>query len=142
MYEEILKLLHFTGFAFGLGGSTLAFLLSKKAGKEKNLAGIFPTLLPIISKYVWSGLFLLIISGLGMVLLEDVPQNLLFFVMKMIIVSIILLGGLVIANLNSKLTGITNKKKVEVLKIKSRIRKLQTITLICWYLALIFSVII
>jgi len=63
---EIFNFLHFIGLAFGLGGATIANIISAKSAEDKEIASVTHKIMPPIIKLIWLGLILLIISGIAL----------------------------------------------------------------------------
>ena len=60
---EISNFLHFVGLALGLGGATIAVIISSKAERDADVGRAMMRIMPAISKVIGIGLVLLIVSG-------------------------------------------------------------------------------
>lgn len=96
---EIIKTLfsvgHILGAVIGAGGALYSDILFFKALSDKKVDEKELSLLKILSGFVWLGLILLIISGVGMFALD--PQAYMYstkFIAKMAIVFILFINGL------------------------------------------------
>jgi uncharacterized membrane protein len=118
MLLETFNFLHFIGLAFGLGGATIAAVISAKAGKDKDVASALGKIIPSIVKLIWLGILFLIISGIGLIFLVKWPLNRQLLIIKHVLVAWVVIIGIVI--------GIRSKKK-------KSIKGLSIINLILWY---------
>lgn len=124
MWLEIFNFLHFIGLAFGLGGATIAAIISSKARMHREIRNAMAKLMPSISKLIGFGLFLLIVSGIALPFFIAWPLNKNLLIIKHILVAWILVIGIWI--------GIRTKKNKEV-------RGLIKINLILWYAVTLLS---
>lgn len=88
--------LHLLGVALGAGGAFVSDALFLSSVKDQKISHTELRFLMIASKVVWTGIVILIISGIGIVLLD--PEHYLSsskFLTKMSIVGIIILNGIV-----------------------------------------------
>jgi len=115
---ELFNFLHFIGLAFGLGGATIAAVISSKAAKDKQVAKAINKIIPSVVKLIWTGLVLLIISGIALPFYISWPLNKQLLIIKHIFVFWIVVIGMII--------GIRIKRKKDV-------KGLSIINLILWY---------
>ena len=54
---DLFNFLHFVGLAFGLGGATIAVIISRKAEKDPEIGRAVMKIMPSISKIIAFGLF-------------------------------------------------------------------------------------
>ena len=134
---EIFNFLHFVGLAFGLGGATIATIISVKAGKDKDVGKAVMKIMPSISKLIWLGLILLIVSGVGISYFVNWPidkQNLLI---KHVLVAWIFVIGIFLMTRMKKIGKEKDEKKI--LKLRKQIKVLSIINLILWYVVTLLS---
>lgn len=142
----IRNFLHFLGLAFGVGGVTIAAIISRKADKDADLGKQFMKIIPGISKLIWFGLLLLIISGVGISFYVKVGNSNLLIIKHVLVLWITIFGIVIgvkmkkmknLAPLNSK-----GKISLEFLNARKQVKVFSTINLILWYLVVILSVFI
>src|SRR3989344_2254372 len=121
---EIFNFLHFLGLAFGLGGATIAAIISSKAKVHREVRNAMSKLMPPISKLIGFGLFLLIVSGIALPFFITWPLNKNMLIIKHILVAWILVIGVWI--------GIRTKKNKDI-------KGLSIINLILWYAVTLMS---
>jgi len=121
---EIWNFIHFVGLAFGLGGATIAVIISSKAAKDKSIAKVQSKLMPPIVKLIWFGLVLLIISGAILPFHIKWPMNKTMLIIKHIFVAWIVVIGVIM--------GVGAKKKINL-------AWLGKINLFLWYLVTLIS---
>jgi len=140
---ELFNFLHFVGLAFGLGGATIATIISKKADKDKEVAVASTKLMPSISKLISLGLILLIVSGIALPFFITWPLNKEMLVVKHILVVFIVIFGMILGKNSkriSKLAPKNNEKPSrEFLKTKKKIKTFSMINLFLWYAVTILS---
>ena len=139
----ISRLMHDFGIALGVGGATIAFLISKKAEKKPEISQATGFLMESISKLIWVGLLLLIVSGIGLTAFIKWPVNIPLLIVKHAIVLIIVINGIYLG-VNSKKLGkaIKEKNVLGINKLKLRLKKVGLLNLICWYIVMILSVLL
>ena len=139
----ISRLMHDFGIAFGVGGATIAFLISKKAEGKPEISQTTGFLMESISKLIWVGLILLIVSGIGLTAFIKWPMNIPLLIVKHAIVLIIVINGIYLGISSKKLVkAIREKNVLGINKIKLRLKKVGLLNLICWYLVMVLSVIL
>ncbi|MDP3026223.1 MAG: hypothetical protein Q8N63_00835 [Nanoarchaeota archaeon] len=121
---EIFNFLHFVGLAFGLGGATIAAVISSKAAEDKDVWKAFGKIMPGIAGLIWTGLVLLILSGVFISLLISWPLNKKLLIVKHVLVVWIVIIGIII--------GKRMKKKKDI-------KGLSKINLILWYVVTLMS---
>lgn len=141
-YQQIALGIHLIGFAFGLGGATISDITFFKALRSKSLTSEQYVFLDMLSKVVWAGLILLIISGLLIFWLIYSEQGSLPMLAsprwqtKLTLVGVVLLNGFFfkfsIFPALKKLVG----QQLTAQSIGPSIRKLAlsgTISIVSWY---------
>lgn len=146
MLLEIFNFLHFLGLAFGLGGATIAAIISRKADKDLELGKQVMKIIPSISKLIWLGLILLIISGIGISFYITGPLNTNLLLIKHVLVAWIIIFGIIIGFRVKKMQKLAPKPKeqpsIQFLKIKKQLKFFSTINLLLWYVVVLLSVFI
>ena len=142
MLLEIFRFLHLVGLAFGLGGATIAAVISRKAEKDKELGKVVMKLMPSISKVIWLGLILLIISGGGLSIYVKWPIDKNILLLKHVLVAWLFVIGIFIGSRVKKIAKLEEKGKpsAEFLRIMKQIKIFSIINLILWYLTTILAV--
>jgi len=121
---ELFNFLHFVGLALGLGGATIATIISAKAAKDKQVAKAIGKIFPSVVMLIWVGLVLLIISGIALPFYIQWPLDKKLLIKKHILVFWIVVIGIII--------GIRTKRK-------KNSRGLGIINLILWYAVTLMS---
>ncbi len=100
METEILKqfftIVHILGAVIGAGGAFISDIIFLKSIEDKNIDKIEFSFLNLLSKVVWFGLIVLLISGIGLFALDAekfIESS--KFLAKMTILTIILINGIV-----------------------------------------------
>ena len=141
---EIFSLLHFVGLAWGLGGATAAAIISAKAEKNPEISLAVMKIIPSMSKLIWLGLILLILSGIGMSFLIEWPVNKQMLLVKHVLVAWIVIIGIIIGINAKKMQALAPKPKerpsAQFLKAKRLMKAFSIINLILWYAVTIMSV--
>jgi len=140
---EIFNFLHFIGLAFGLGGATIANIISAKSAEDKEIASVTHKIMPPIIKLIWLGLILLIISGIALPFFIKWPINKHLLIIKHVLVVWIIIFGISLGLLSKKMKNLApkpNKKPSEsFLKSRKQMIFLGIINLILWYVVTILS---
>lgn len=140
MILEISNFIHFLGLAFGLGGATIAAVISRKAAKDKEVGKSFMKIMPSISKLIWIGLILLTISGILITIYVTWPINKELLIIKHILVVWIFIFGIVIGISMKKMKNLSEAKdKLKIEKARKQMKIFSTINLILWYLVTLMS---
>lgn len=141
---ETFNFLHFLGLAFGLGGATIMAIISAKAEKHPEVAIALRKISPSIIKLIWTGLILLIISGIMIPKYMTWPLNVQMLVIKHILVVWIVIIGCVLGYLSKKMSGAVpfgkGKPSEKFLKLKKLMKFFGKINLILWYVVTLISV--
>lgn len=141
---ELFNFLHFIGLAFGLGGATIATIISIKSEKDKNIEKIQMKIMSPIVKLIWIGLILLIISGIAIPFYIKWTLNTKLLIIKHVLVVWIVIFGIFIGMSSKKMKILTQvlkeKPSPKFLKLKKQIKYLSIINLILWYLTTFLSV--
>lgn len=144
MWLEIANFAHFLGLAFGLGGATTAFLVSRKAEKDAEVGKAAMKIIPSISKLIWLGMLLLIISGIAITFLVSWPINRQLLIVKHVLVAWIVIFGIFIGFKVRKMKSFSPKPKqapsLEFIKAKKQLKTLSSINMLLWYLVTFLSV--
>ncbi len=143
MLLEIFNFLHFIGLAFGLGGATIAAVISAKAEKDKAVEKASPKIMPPIIKFIWAGLILLIISGIALPFYINWPINKQLLTIKHVLVAWIVIIGIIIGTKLKKVQNLApvlkEKTSPEFLRAKKQVKVLSIINLILWYAITLMS---
>lgn len=141
-YKWIVLMLHFFGFAVGLGAVTVTDILFFKFLKDFKISEFEADILHTLSQTIWFALAILIISGFGLYLPEAQELNQSGkFLAKTLIVGIIVLNGIFLnIAISPKLVKISFEKKYNYGEGKFRkLRKFAyisgAISLTSWYYA-------
>lgn len=122
---ELINFFHFLGLSFGVGGATIATILSVKASKDKEIQKIQGKIMPPIVKLIWIGMFLLIITGIALPFYVKWSLNIPLLIIKHIFVAWMIIIGIMI--------GIISRRRKNP-------KTLSIINLILWYLVTLLSV--
>lgn len=122
---ELINFFHFIGLSFGVGGATIATILSIKASKDKEMQKIQGKIISPIVKLIWAGIFLLIITGIALPFYVKWKINTSLLIIKHILVAWIIIIGIMIGIMSKR------RKNPKILSI---------INLILWYLITLLSV--
>lgn len=123
VWLEIFNFIHFLGLAFGLGGATIATIISSKA-KDKDIAKVIGKIMSPIVKLIWTGLILLIISGIALPFFISWPLNKNLLIIKHVLVAWMIIIGIIMGRRMKK---------------GKNIRGLSKINLILWYVVTLMS---
>lgn len=137
VWLEIFSFLHFVGLAWGVGGATVATIISMKSEREQEVASASTKIMPAISKLIWLGLVLLIISGIALPRFMSWPldeQNLLI---KHVLVAWIVIFAVILTFKSKKIQRLAPKQgkkpSQEFLANKKQMKFFSIINLILWY---------
>lgn len=140
---ELFNFLHFVGLAFGLGGATIAAVISSKAEKDKDVDKAFMKIMPSTVKLIWAGLILLIISGIALPFFVKWPLNKQLLIIKHVLVAWIVIIGVVIGFKSKKMTNLApvlkEKPSALFLRAKKQVKALSIINLVLWYAVTLMS---
>lgn len=138
---EIANFLHFLGLAFGLGGATIASIISAKSEKDKELGKQIGKIFPSIVKLIWIGLILLIISGIAISFLITWPLNRQLLIIKHILVLWIVIFGVSLGVKMGKMKKLMlmKDKDNEIIKTRKLVKTLSIINLFLWYAVTLLS---
>lgn len=93
-YKAVIIGVHLFGLAIGLGGATMADLFFFKFLRDLRISVREADVLRAISQFIWLGLALLVISGIGLVLTDPVGYfSSTKFLVKMMVVLVIIVNG-------------------------------------------------
>ncbi|MDO8647997.1 MAG: DUF2269 family protein [Candidatus Diapherotrites archaeon] len=142
MLLEIFNFLHFIGLAWGVGGATAAAIISMKAEKNPEVAASLMKIIPALSKLIWAGLVLLIISGIAVTSLVKWPLDTnLLLIKHALVVLIVAIGALIFLRVKKmqKLAKPGEKPSEEFFKAKKQLGMLSITNLALWYLIVLIS---
>ena len=146
VWLELFNLLHFIGLAWGVGGATAAAIISAKSEKNPEIAHAAMKIIPSISKLIWFGIILLIISGIGLSYSVKWPINTKLLLIKHILYALIIIIGIAIGIIIKRLHILAPKQKetpsIQFLRAKKKLKFLSLINLILWYTITVLSVFI
>src|SRR3989344_6691636 len=151
MLLEIFNFIHFVGLALGLGGATIAFLISRKADKNPEISLAISKIMPSVSKLIFAGLILLVVSGIALPFYVKWPLNKNLLIIKHVLVAWIFIIGIILGINMKKLNKYAPKAKEkpsslgkrsrtplyeeampEFLRAKKKIKILGTINFFLW----------
>lgn len=140
---ELFNFLHFIGLAWGLGGATAAAIISAKAEKNPEISPAVMKIIPAVSKLIWLGLILLIVSGIGMSFLIKWPIDKNMLLIKHVLVVWIVVIGIILGVNAKRMHTLAPKAKkkpsAQFLKAKRLLKAFSIINLILWYAVAIMS---
>lgn len=144
--STVILIAHMIGVALGVGGATVSDVLFFRFLKDLKISHFEARILNTLSRIIWLGLIILIISGIGLYIpnAERLSQSSKFLT-KMVVVLVILANGIALNLIVSpKLKKISFEKKHEhVTGELRRLRKiafaLGAISITSWYSALILG---
>lgn len=147
-----LLIMHLVGFALGVGGATITDILFYRFLKDFKITKEEDSIFQVMSQVIWAGLFIAIISGLGLYLpnAEALNESVKFLV-KVIVVAVVTINGAVLNLVVSpRLVDMSFKNEDEMknsvdVKKTARFRKiafaLGAISIVSWYSAAILGAI-
>ncbi len=144
LWLELFRVLHIIGLAFGLGGATIAAVISAKAEKDKDVGKALGKIMPSIVKFIWLGMLLLIISGIALpfYISWSIDKNMLLA--KHVLVALIIIIGIALGINAKKMHALAPKPKekpsAKFLAVKKLLKAFSIINLILWYAVTIMSV--
>ena len=141
---EAANLLHFIGIAWGVGGATVAAILMARSDKHPESAPHIMAAMPAISRLIWAGIALLIVSGIALAPLVSWPVNPIVLGAKHLVVLLLIASGLFMSFRTiprvARLAPKDGKPSDEFLKARKTARINGTISFILWYVIVILSV--
>lgn len=151
MFHKPILMIHLLGFALGVGGATITDVLFYRFLKDFKITKEEDNILRIMSQVIWFGLFLSILSGIGLYLPEVAELNESSkFLVKAVIVGIITINGAFLnLFISPKLIDMSFRnddkmKNIVHVKNTDRLRKtafaLGAVSLVSWYSAFILGV--
>ena len=144
VWLELFNLLHFVGIAWGLGGATAAAVISAKSERNPEISPAAMKIMPAISKLIWFGLILLIISGIGISFFVKWPIDKNMLLIKHVLVAWIVVIGIILGVNAKRMQALAPKPKekpsAQFLKAKRLMKAFSIINLILWYAVTIMSV--
>ena len=140
---ELINFLHFLGLAWGLGGATIAFIISRKTEKNPEISPATMKIIPSISKLIFAGLILLIISGIALPFYISWPLNKNLLIIKHVFVAWIFIIGMLLVFKMKKLSKYAPKPKekpsLQFLQAKKQMKILSTMNFFLWYIVTFLS---
>lgn len=141
---EFFNFLHFIGLAWGLGGATCAAIISSKAEKNKELTNLSMKVMPAISKFIFMGLILLIISGIALPFFIGWPLDKNMLIVKHVLVAWIVIIGIFLGSKSKKMVKFSPKQNEkpswQFIKTKKQVKAFSIINLVLWYVVTFLSV--
>lgn len=95
MLYELITFLHLIGVALGFGGAMVSDAIFFSSIKDKQISRTEFRFLQLAGSLVWTGLAILILSGIGLVSLNPDLLSSPKFLIKMVVVLVIVLNGIV-----------------------------------------------
>ncbi len=142
--KSVLIILHLIGVALGAGGAYISDFMFVQSVRDEVFNKTEVTFLNLASTMIWIGIITLIVSGIGLFVLD--PAKYLFstkFLAKMTVVTIITLNGLVFYKYHSKLlhrhSGIYLPSSKEFVRIRPYLLISGAISLVSWTSAIILG---
>ena len=139
-FYVINNLSHEIGIALGVGGATIAFILSRKAEKEPKSAPVLGKAINLISKFIFIGLLLLVVSGIGLMFTVSWPMNRQLLIAKHVLVVLIFLNGIYLSRTSKRVEQLKGTSKFD--EVKRRMKKIGAFNLFLWYAVTVISVVI
>ncbi len=143
-FLELFSFLHFVGLAWGVGGATIGAIIFAKSEKNPEMGPAVMKIMPEISKLVWLGLILLLISGVGVSSYVTSPIDAGLLAVKHVVVVLIVIFGIIIGISSKKLIKLApkpeRKPSPRFLKTRERMKYLGIFNLFLWYLVIILAV--
>lgn len=143
---QLFLLVHLIGIVFGVGGATANDFLFFKFLKDLRISKFEAGVLKTLSTVIWTGLILLIVSGIGLYLpemerLNQTPK----FLAKIIVVAVILINGIALNLFISprlrkiSFEGRHDHVSGELRKLRKLAFALGAISITSWYSALMLG---
>ncbi len=143
VWLEIFNFVHFLGLAFGLGGATLAAIISRKSERDSEIGKLSFKIMPSISKLIFFGLVLLIISGIALPFFIAWPLNKELLIVKHVLVAWIVVIGIILGRSSKKIFNLApvgrEKPSLRYLRTKKKIKLFSMINLVLWYVVTLIS---
>lgn len=95
----LFAVLHFLGASFLIGGEPLVAIIAIKAEKNESTLRFFVGFLRTIAAFMWVGVGLTLIGGLGMYLKGGYHANTLFLIKMILYVLVIVVSFLLLVNI-------------------------------------------
>ena len=141
---NLFNFLHFVGLIWGVGGATIATIISVKADKNPDVAKASMKIMPAIVKLIWLGMILLIISGIALPFYISWPLNKQMLLVKHVLVAWIVIFGVAVGMSSKKMSRFAPKGKEapdkRFIKAKKRTKAFSIVNLILWYVVTLLSV--
>jgi uncharacterized membrane protein len=145
MFKTPITLLHLLGFALGVGGATISDIMFFKFLKDFKISEVEEKILRIMSQVIWVGLFIAVVSGIGLYLpnTETLNESSKFLVKSTIILIITLNGALLNLYISPNLVKMSFTENVVNVKKSATFRKIAfasgAVSFVSWYTAFILG---
>lgn len=144
-FKKLILMGHLLGFALGVGGATITDILFFRFLKDFKITTEEHKVLNIMSQIIWAGLFIAILSGIGLYIpqSEILNQNPKFLVKVIVVLIIIANGAFLNLLVSPKLVGISFKENGFHIGKTIALRKLSfilgSISFVSWYTVFILG---
>ncbi len=147
-WHLVALIIHLIGFALGLGGATLSDILFFKSIRAGKLSGSELAILTTLSRVIWIGLGLLIVSGLSIFAIIYAERDSLPMLAsprwqaKLTLVAIVLLNGFIFKYYIFPFLRLNAGQPVSLQTLGSKLWRLAitgAISIVSWYSILIIS---
>ncbi|WKZ26772.1 MAG: hypothetical protein QY304_01570 [Candidatus Paceibacterota bacterium] len=144
----ILRILHLLGFAIGIGGATASDALFFRSLKDKKITDDELNLLKTLSRLMWAGISILVISGAGFLIYSHVTTGSIpllsnpRFLAKLTIVGVIITNGVVFHSIILPFLSKSVGKKLNKKSLGNKFMLLVSaggISIASWYSTFIFA---
>lgn len=139
------KLLHLIALGWGLGGSTVSAILMKRTEKDPSLIQQVARFHETLSKVVWGGIILLIISGILLAISPEASFTPYALGLKHLLVVVVVFDGLYFT-----FRGMPQMRRLapkigppgkEYRKAYSHMKKVGILSMLSWYAIVVISAI-
>jgi len=143
---ETMKILHLIGLSWGLGCSTLVFILNILSERSRELSPHVRKIMPISSRLTMLGLILLSVSGIVLAVIgfEEWATNWILMIKFVVVVVLVFVGILLASKILPKMQELAPEKgppSEEFLRLKKKAMIGGILNLILWYVIVVLSVI-
>lgn len=139
--KEVLLVVHIIGTVLGVGGATMSDIIFFRATKDEKMDSREWDILQTVSKVIWVGLLLAIISGVGFLLQMDDISNPKIWA-KVTIIGVIFLNGVFLHLKIFPLFKSMLNKKIKNTQFEQNMTTVFTsgaISITSWYIVLILG---
>jgi uncharacterized membrane protein len=144
-YKDLILFGHLLGFVIGVGGATMSDMLFFRFLKDFRISEKEEAVLKAASQFIWVGLFIVVISGIGLFIpqSEALMENPKFLVKALVVFIIIVNGAALNLFVSPKLVEIAWKDAGvpvrETLSLRRTAFMLGAISFISWYSAFLLG---